>query len=134
MFHRNAAFALLSSAAMLLAVPAFAQDKAEIYKLMPNSALSGVIDPEMADRSDIAKALPTEKRNPDDKLVIGWTEITLGNPWFVAVIDTAKAKAAEYGYELDVQVADGDPAKTSAHIDAFIAKVTDEIKNRTYNA
>ena len=83
MFHRNAAFALLSSAAMLLAVPAFAQDKAEIYKLIPNSALSGVIDPEMADRSDIAKALPTEKRNPDDKLVIqlryfdrlGWPEV-----------------------------------------------------------
>lgn len=39
-----------------------------------------MIDPEMADRSDIAKALPTEKRNPDDKLVIGWTEILWAIP------------------------------------------------------
>lgn len=121
------AAALLGTAAWLSAGPALAQDKHEIYKLLPNSALSGVIDPGMADRSDIAKALPTAPRNPDDKLVIGWTEITLGNPWFVAVIDNAKAKAEEYGYELDVQVADGDPAKTSAHIDAFIAKGVDVI-------
>ncbi len=127
MFHRKTAFALLSSAALLSALPAFAQDKAEIYKLLPNSALSGVIDPEMADRSDVAKALPTKPRDPGDKLVIGWTEITLGNPWFVSVIDTAKARAKEYGYELDVQVADGDPAKTSAQVDAFIARGVDVI-------
>lgn len=123
MFHRKTALALLSSAALLMALPAAAQDRHEIYTLLPNSALSGVIDPAMPDRSAINKALPTAPRDPADKLVIGWTEITLGNPWFVSVIDTAKAKAEEYGYELDVQVADGDPAKTSAHIDAFIARV-----------
>lgn len=127
MFHSKTALALLSSAALLLALPALAQDKHEIYTLLPNSALSGVIDPAMPDRSAINKALPTAPRDPADKLVIGWTEITLGNPWFVSVIDTAKAKADEYGYELDVQVADGDPAKTSAHIDAFIAKGVDVI-------
>lgn len=126
MKHLTKAFALLASAAMLSG-PAWAEGKHEIYTLLPNSALSGVIDPDMADRSDIAKALPTAPRDPGDKLVIGWTEITLGNPWFVSVVDTAKAKAAEYGYELDVQVADGDPAKTSAQIDAFIAKGVDVI-------
>lgn len=121
---------LTATAALLIggmALPAFAEDKAEIYTLMPNSALSGVIDPDMADRSDIPKALPTEARDTSAPLVIGWTEITLGNPWFVAVVDTAKAKAKEYGYELDVQVADGDPARTSAHIDAFIARGVDVI-------
>lgn len=121
---------LTATAALLIggmALPAFAEDKAEIYTLMPNSALSGVIDPDMADRSDIPKALPAEVRDKSAPLVIGWTEITLGNPWFVAVVDTAKAKAKEYGYELDVQVADGDPARTSAHIDAFIARGVDVI-------
>ncbi|WP_112308646.1 sugar ABC transporter substrate-binding protein [Pseudogemmobacter bohemicus] len=127
MFHSRTALALLSSAALLLALPAVAEEKHEIYTLLPNSALSGVIDPDLADRSDIAKALPTAPRDPADKLVIGWTEITLGNPWFVSVIESAKAKADEYGYELDVQVADGDPAKTSAQIDAFIAKGVDVI-------
>lgn len=120
--------AMLGTAAWLVAASgAVAQEKHEIYTLMPNSALSGVIDPDMPDRSAINKALPTAPRDPNDKLVIGWTEITLGNPWFVSLVDTAKAKADEYGYELDVQVADGDPAKTSAHIDAFIAKGVDVI-------
>jgi len=120
--------AMLGTAAWLaVASGVAAQEKHEIYTLMPNSALSGVIDPDMSDRSDINKALPTGPRDPNDKLVIGWTEITLGNPWFVSVVDTARAKADEYGYELDVQVADGDPAKTSAQIDAFIAKGVDVI-------
>jgi len=127
MRHFMTALTLYGTVALATAAPAFADGKPKIYTLLPNSALSGVIDPEMADRSGIAKALPTAARAKDKKLVIGWTEITLGNPWFVAVVDTAKAKAEEYGYELDVQVADGDPAKTSAQIDAFIAKGVDVI-------
>lgn len=120
--------AVLGTAAWLVgASSVLAEEKNEIYTLLPNSALSGVIDPEMLDRSAINKALPTGPRDPNDKLVIGWTEITLGNPWFVSLIDTAKAKADAYGYELDVQVADGDPSKTSAQIDAFIAKGVDVI-------
>nr|WP_254443628.1 sugar ABC transporter substrate-binding protein [Ruegeria atlantica] len=81
----------------------------------------------MSDRSGIDKALPEAPGQYGDKLQIGWTEITLGNPWFVGVIDVAKEKAEEYGYELDVQVADGDPAKTSAHFDTFIARGVDVI-------
>lgn len=126
-FLKSASFMLCSAALALSAVTATAAEKYEIYKLLPNSALSGVIDPDLADRSTVAKALPTTPRDNSKKLVIGWTEITLGNPWFVSVVDTAKAKAKEYGYELDVQVADGDPAKTSAQIDAFIAKKVDVI-------
>ena len=121
-FLKSASLMLCTAALAIVTSSARAAEKHEIYKLLPNSALSGVIDPEMADRSGIAKALPTAPRDASKKLVIGWSEITLGNPWFVSVVDTAKAKAAEYGYELDVQVADGDPAKTSAQIDAFIAK------------
>ncbi len=126
-FLKSASRMLCTAALALTATTAIAADKHDIYKLLPNSALSGVIDPAMNDRSGVTKALPTTARDPSKKLVIGWTEITLGNPWFVSVVDTAKAKAKEYGYELDVQVADGDPAKTSAQIDAFIAKKVDVI-------
>ncbi|QFQ86688.1 substrate-binding domain-containing protein [Paracoccus kondratievae] len=125
MKHAAASAAVLMSLALV--APVLAQDKAEIYTLMPNSALSGVIDPQMASRADIPKALPTALRNPEDSLIIGWSEITLGNPWFIEVVESARAKAAEYGYEVDVQVADGDPARTSAQFDAFIARGVDVI-------
>lgn len=108
------------------AAHAAAQERHEIYTLLPNSALSGVIDPDMPDRSGINKALPKTPKDPS-QITIGWTEITLGNPWFVGVIDTAQRKADEYGMVLDVQVADGDPSKTSAQIDAFIARGVDVI-------
>ncbi|MCR6502343.1 sugar ABC transporter substrate-binding protein [Shinella sp. CPCC 101442] len=118
------------SAALLftaLSGPVLAGDKHELYSHMPNTALSGVIDPQMADRADIAKALPKTPKDPKN-IVIGWTEITLGNAWFVEVVEAAKRKAAEYGgYTIDVQVADGDPSKTSAHFDSFITKGVDVI-------
>lgn len=126
-FLKSASLVLCTAALAFVTTTATAADKHEIYTLLPNSALSGVIEPRLADRSEMPKGLPTGPRDKSKKLVIGWTEITLGNPWFVSVVDTAKAKANEYGYELDVQVADGDPAKTSAQIDAFIAKKVDVI-------
>lgn len=120
----------LAAAALLLTAlsgPAFAADKHELYSHMPNTALSGVIDPQMDDRADIAKALPKTPKDPKN-IVIGWTEITLGNAWFVEVVEAAKRKAAEYGgYTIDIQVADGDPSKTSAHFDSFITKGVDVI-------
>ncbi|MBD9625024.1 sugar ABC transporter substrate-binding protein [Ensifer sp. ENS06] len=126
-FLKSASLMLCTAALAFVTTTVTAADKHEIYKLLPNSALSGVIEPKLADRSEMPKGLPAGPRDTSKKLVIGWTEITLGNPWFVSVVDTAKAKANEYGYELDVQVADGDPAKTSAQIDAFIAKKVDVI-------
>jgi ribose transport system substrate-binding protein len=112
---------------MIAAGTAGAQDRPEIYSKLPDTALSGLIDPEMADRSDINKALPKTPKDPNN-IVIGWSEITLGNAWFVEVIEAAKRKSDEFGgYTIDVQVADGDPAKTSAHFDAFIAKGVDII-------
>lgn len=119
--------AILISAAFIMPGTLLAQDKPEIYSKLPNSALVGVFDPDMPDRSDIEKALPEGTRDNSKPLVIGWTEITLGNPWFVAAIDYAQKAAEEYGYELDVQVADGDPTKTSAQVDSFIARQVDVI-------
>jgi len=103
------------------------QIKQELYSHMPNTALAGVINKDMADRASIYKALPKTPRDAHN-IVIGWTEITLNNPWFVDVVEAAKRKVKELGgYTLDVQVADGDPSKTSAQIDAFIAEHVDVI-------
>lgn len=104
-----------------------ADETHEIYKLLPQTSLVGLFDPNMPDRSNIEKALPEAPGQYGDKLTIGWTEITLGNPWFVAAVDNARMAAEKYGYELDVQVADGDPARTSAQVDTFIARGVDVI-------
>lgn len=116
----------LLCATMLVATGASAQDGHKIYTLMPNTALSGVIDPNMTDRSGIDRALPLDLGD-DGKLTIGWSEMTLGNPWFVAVVDGAKVTAEGYGYDLQVQVNDFDMARQSAQVDNFITLGVDVI-------
>lgn len=100
--------------------------KAEIYTLLPNTALSGVADPDMADRKSVNKAWP---KTPKDlnHLRIGWTEITLGNPWFVDLIRIAKRESATKGMSLDVEVADSDLQRQCSQIDTFITKQVDAI-------
>lgn len=99
---------------------------ASIYALMPNTALSGVIDPSMADRTDIPKAWPKTPANPKE-IRVGWTDITLNNPWFVDLIDTAKRVAAEKGFKLDVQISDGSLETQCSQIDTFITNKVDVI-------
>jgi ribose transport system substrate-binding protein len=72
--------------------PSAAQEKPKIYSLLPNTALSGVVDPAMPDRKNINKAWPKIPKD-QNQIQIGWTEITLGNPWFVDLIRTAKRAA-----------------------------------------
>lgn len=113
-------------AAVLAAAPAasaLAQGH-EIYKLLPNTALSGVIDPGMEDRSAVKKAWPKTPADPKN-IKVGWTEITLGNPWFVELVDGAKRKAQDHNISLDVQVADGDLQRQCAQIDTFITRKVD---------
>lgn len=117
----------LSSLALvgLFASSAFAAPKHELYSLMPNTALSGVIDPDMPDRTAINKALPLKQKG--QRLRIGWTDITLGNPWFVSMIDDAKTVGKKYNYDIEVQVADGDVSRQSAQVDNFITLGVDLI-------
>lgn len=117
-------FATLALTA-LLAGPAAAQTRHPLYQLIPNTALSGLVDPHMVDRSQVDKALPLKQRGA--RLRIGWTEITLGNPWFVSMIDDARSLAERYGYDLQVQVADSDVARQSAQVDNFITLGVDVI-------
>jgi ribose transport system substrate-binding protein len=103
---------------------AWSADK--IYELLPNTALSGVIDPNLPDRTDIAKAWPKKPADPA-KIKIGWSEITMGNPFFVELIKGATKTAEKYGLSLDVQVADGDLQRQCSHIDTFITNAMDLI-------
>jgi len=99
----------------------------ELYSMMPDTCLSGVFDPNaLVDRTDINKALPFEPKDPKN-VVIGWTEITQSDPWFVSAGDAAKERCEEYGYTLNFDVADGDLQKQSAHIDSYIARGVDII-------
>jgi len=100
---------------------------AELYSMMPDTCLSGVFDPNaLEDRTNINKALPIEPKDPNT-VVIGWTEITQSDPWFVETWEAAKRRCAEYGYTLYFDVADGDLQKQSAHIDSYIARGVDVI-------
>lgn len=128
MKHYTKLFASAAIAAMTAAPATLHADEThEIYELLPQTSLVGLFNPNMEDRGSIDKALPSGPGQYGDTLKIGWSEITLGNPWFVTVIDEAKKAAEKYGYDLDVQVADGDPAKTSSHFDTFIARGVDVI-------
>lgn len=114
-------------AATAWSAPARAADQSgSIYSLLPNTALSGVINPNMPDRTDIPKAWP--KKPADAKTIrIGWTDITLNNPWFVDLIDTAKRVAPEQGFAVDVQIADGSLERQCSQIDTFITNKVDVI-------
>lgn len=100
--------------------------KEKIYTLLPNTALSGVLDPDMADRIGVNKAWPKKVVDPRS-LKIGWTEITMGNPWFVELIKGARQASSKYGFALDVQVADGDLQRQCSQIDNFVTRKMDVI-------
>lgn len=107
-------------------VAAHAADKEKIYSLMPNTSLSGVIDPQMPDRTSIKKAWPKTPADPKN-IKVGWTEITMGNPWFVELGKGAQRTAKKYGMTVDMQVADGDLQRQCSHIDTFVTRKVDVI-------
>jgi ribose transport system substrate-binding protein len=118
---------ILATCAMLATVQAAAaQDVEKIYTLMPNTALSGVLDPNMPDRKDIQKAWPKTPADPA-KIKVGWSEITMGNPFFVEIAKGAQKTAEKYGFAFDLQVADGDLQRQCSHIDTFITNAMDVI-------
>ncbi|RKP57750.1 sugar ABC transporter substrate-binding protein [Pararobbsia silviterrae] len=100
--------------------------KDEIYSMLPNTALSGVIDPDMPDRTDIKKAWPKKPGDPAH-LKIGWAEISLGNPWWVGLANKVRQTSAEYGFDTDIEVADFDLQRQCSQIDSFVTRKMDVI-------
>jgi ribose transport system substrate-binding protein len=112
--------------AIVCAAAPVAHSKEKIYSMLPNTALSGVVDPSMPDRTDVKKAWPKTPANAQH-VKVGWTEITMGNPWFVELAKGAKNTAAKYGFQIDVQVADGDLERQCSQIDNFVTRKMDVI-------
>jgi ribose transport system substrate-binding protein len=101
--------------------------KTELYSMLPKVALVGVRDDAaLTSRAGINKAWPKTPKNLNT-LTIGWSEIGMANPWFVAVKDSATAEAKAKGYTLNFLIADSDATKQSAHIDTFISEGVDAI-------
>jgi ribose transport system substrate-binding protein len=95
--------------------------------MLPKISLVGVRDDAaLTSRADINKAWPKTPK-ADGTLTIGWSEIAMANPWFVAVKDSAIKEAAAKGYTLNFLIAEGDPVKQSQHIDTFITQGVDAI-------
>lgn len=105
---------------------AASSDIPEIYQLMPQLSLAGIVNPYVEDRADLDKAWPKERAS-EDTLTIGWSEINQSSDWFVAVKTSAESKAAEYGYNLEFLVAEDDPQTQSQHVDTFITQGVDII-------
>ncbi len=124
---QQTAFAVLVLAASLsVQTGASAAEKEKIYTLMPNTALSGVVDPYMPDRASISKAWPKAPADPKN-IQVGWSEITMGNPWFVELGKGAQRTAAKDGFTIDMQVADSDLQRQCSQIDTFITQKKDII-------
>ncbi len=118
--------AILLAGLSLLPIRVAAAEKDKIYSLMPNTALSGVIDPDMPDRASLNKAWPKKPADPHN-IQVGWTEITMGSPWFVELAKGARRTAAKEGFKLDLQVADSDLQRQCSQIDTFITNKKDVI-------
>lgn len=98
----------------------------EIYQLMPQLSLAGIVDPNQSDRTGLDKAWPKTPKDPE-KLVIGWSEINQSSDWFIAVKTSAEEQAKKYGYTLEFLVANDDTQAQSQHVDTFITKGVDII-------
>lgn len=96
----------------------------EIYTLSERNALSGLTSPDMADRSGIEKALPTEQK---DSLKIGLSMGQMGSEFFTAMVDSAQEACDEYGYELVMFNANSNISTQSADIESMITSGVDAI-------
>ncbi len=96
----------------------------EIYTLTERNALSGLTSPDMADRSDIDKALPTEQKGG---LKIGLSMGQMGSEFFTAMVDSAQRACDEYGYELVMFNADSNISTQSADVESLITSGVDAI-------
>ncbi|MGI6050412.1 MAG: sugar ABC transporter substrate-binding protein [Acetivibrionales bacterium] len=96
-----------------------AEGSTELHKVytLVDQALSGVYSPVLEDRSKVEKALPNGKK---ENIVIGFSQATQSNPWFVSVSDAMKAASEKYGYDIKIYVADFDAVKASNDIESMI--------------
>ena len=72
-----------------------------------------------------SKTVPTDSGqspSPETKGTIGFSALTLTNPFFKVIADTMKAEANKHGYEMIVVSAERDVKKQADHVNEFIVK------------
>ena len=65
---------------------------------------------------------PASNRSTEPKGIIGFSALTLENPFFKIIADNLDAEAEKHGYEVMLNDAGRDVKKQSKHIDNYIAK------------
>ena len=97
----------------------------KLYSVPDLDMVNGMLMPsDVESRASIDKGLPTESKSG---LKIGLCQATLSNPYFVAIADSAKEHAEEYGYELIIMNAETDGDQMIAICEAFLAQGVDAI-------
>ena len=77
--------------------------------------------------SDVAEPTTPADTSDDGEIVIGFTISNNVEAFSRVMQDGIEAKAAEYGYSVDVVCADGDPAKQTSQVEDFITNGVDAI-------
>ena len=87
-------------------------------------AFSGIPPKELADRTDVAKGLPVEKKT---SVRVAMSSGTMGSPFFTTMQQGVASLAAEYGYDFDLQISDFNTEVGLQQLDAFITQGVDII-------
>lgn len=98
----------------------------QIWEIMAENSLglTGVPLAEIADRADVAKAIPQPQRG---NLKIGLTLYSLGSDFFTSMLEAMQSKSDGYGYTLNVQNANMNITTQNTQIDMFITQKMDAI-------
>lgn len=97
----------------------------EIYTVDNRLPWSGLLNPDMASRADIDKAIKPD--NKKDDITVGYVTWTNGTPFFAAMSATLKAECDKYGWEFVSAVSDADIAKQVAAIENMVTLGVDII-------
>jgi ribose transport system substrate-binding protein len=118
--------ALITIVTTLAFSVAGAAEPDKIYTLLPDTALSGVVDPHMPDRAAIKKAWPKKPADPKN-IKVGWAEMASTIPYFIEQDKSAQRIAKKYGMTVDFQSADSDLQRQCSEIDTFVTRKVDVI-------
>jgi ribose transport system substrate-binding protein len=87
----------------------------------------GKVDAEQEDRSGLEKALNKNKLKKPEDITIGFSQFTMGNPYFAQEVKTAEAVSKEYGFNFIATDGLDDMQKQSSDFDTLISKGVDII-------
>ena len=108
------------------AISAAARDK--VYELLKQYPISfnGLGPLHIDDRKDVNKGLPREKKDPAD-VTIGFSAGSMSSPYFVNLIEGTQREAKDAGFNIILQLNNGNTELAYQQMDAFISQGLDMI-------